>query len=76
MEGDDNRLIEFQERQGHTRVPVKWHEDQMPCKWVSRMRHEREELDPERVLLLEAIGFEWCHRLASKKNSHTNGWGI
>ncbi|GAB3530803.1 hypothetical protein GCM10027443_12160 [Pontibacter brevis] len=67
------RLIEFKENYGHTYVPVKWHEDQKLGKWVSRMRHAREKLDPERVLLLEAIGFKWGHRLACKKSSRTKG---
>ncbi|MHA6247119.1 helicase associated domain-containing protein [Pontibacter sp. CAU 1760] len=66
------RLTEFKEVHGHTCVPVKWHEDQKLGKWVSRMRHEREKLDPERLFLLEAIGFEWKHRFDCKKNSGTS----
>lgn len=68
-----DRLIEFQQDYGHTRVPVKWHEDQKLGKWVSRMRQEREKLDPERVLLLEAIGFEWKLQPAYRKGRRING---
>ncbi|WP_162052258.1 helicase associated domain-containing protein [Pontibacter pamirensis] len=67
-----NRLVEFQQGHGHTRVPVKWQEDPKLGKWVSRMRQERGKLDPERVLLLEAIGFDWGHRFNYKKNTRTN----
>ena len=53
------RLLKFQQQHGHTRVPLRWQEDLKLGKWVSRMRHERERLDSERVSLLETIGFYW-----------------
>lgn len=61
------RLVAFRQEQGHTRVPVRWHEDPKLGKWVSRMRCEREKLDPKRVSLLEAIGFEWGYRSKTRE---------
>lgn len=61
------RLITFKQKHGHTRVPVKWDEDPKLGKWVSRMRNERETMEPERVALLEAIEFDWGYKFATKK---------
>lgn len=61
------RLLTFKRKHGHTRVPVAWKEDKKLGKWVSRMRQEREKLDPERISLLEAIDFDWGRRSAPKK---------
>jgi hypothetical protein len=55
-----DRLIQFKQMHGHTYVPAKWHKDPKLGKWVSRMRHEREKLTVERIVLLEAIEFNWC----------------
>ncbi|WP_114778487.1 helicase associated domain-containing protein [Botryobacter ruber] len=66
------RLLEFKQEHGHTRVPVKWSKDPKLGKWVSRMRQERENLDPERALLLESISFDWGNRFTSKKNIGIN----
>lgn len=66
------RLITFKQSQGHTKVPVKWKEDPKLGKWVSRMRHERENLDPERVALLEALEFDWGYKFASNKQKVTS----
>jgi hypothetical protein len=61
-----NRLLAFRNEHHHTQVPVKWH----PCpklgKWVSRMRCERQKLDPDRVSLLEKINFNWSSRSIHK----------
>lgn len=54
-----NRLVRFKQEQGHTSVPVNWLEDPKLSKWVSRMRHEKVKLDPERKFLLQAIEFAW-----------------
>lgn len=61
------RLITFKQKYGHTKVPVKWEKDTKLGKWVSRMRNERENMDPERVALLEAIEFDWGYKFAPKK---------
>lgn len=60
------RLTTFKKEYGHTRVPVKWGKDSKLGKWVSRMRQEKENLYPERIMLLEAIGFDWGHKTAPK----------
>lgn len=61
------RLTAFKQKYGHTKVPVKWDEDLKLGKWVSRMRNERESLEPERVALLEAIEFDWGYRFSKKE---------
>ena len=61
------RLTAFKQKHGHTKVPVKWQEDLKLGKWVSRMRNERETLDPERVALLEAIEFDWGYRFSKQE---------
>ena len=53
------RLLWFKQEFGHTRVPVKWISDPKLGKWVSRMRHEKNKLAPERIALLEKINFDW-----------------
>jgi hypothetical protein len=63
------RLVAFKQGHGHTRVPVKWHQDPKLGRWAGRMRHEREKLDPERVVLLEGIQFDWVRRPASGKTA-------
>jgi hypothetical protein len=66
------RLLKFQQEHGHTRVPLRWREDQKLGKWVSRMRHERERLDSERVALLEAVGFYWGYRSLQQKSAKSH----
>ena len=61
------RLITFKQKHGHTKVPVKWGEDPKLGKWVSRMRNERETMEPERVALLEAIEFDWGYKFVARK---------
>jgi hypothetical protein len=61
------RLITFKQKNGHTKVPVKWKEDPKLGKWVSRMRNERATMEPERVALLEAIEFDWGYKFVAKK---------
>jgi hypothetical protein len=69
------RLLAFRRKQGHTKVPVKWEEDLKLGKWASRMRSEKEKLDPRRVALLEAVGFNWGYRFARKRrNTATQGY--
>jgi len=54
-----NRLLQFKHEYGHTRVPVKWAKDPKLGKWVSRMRHEKDNLYPERIASLNRIAFDW-----------------
>ncbi|MDQ3290347.1 MAG: helicase associated domain-containing protein, partial [Bacteroidota bacterium] len=61
------RLEQFKQKYGHTRVPIKWQPDPKLGKWVSRMRNEKEKLYPERIVLLNKIGFDWSCRSLTKK---------
>lgn len=67
------RLVTFKQRYGHTKVPVKWEKDPKLGKWVSRMRNERETMEPERVALLEAIEFDWGYKFVTKKEKVVTG---
>jgi hypothetical protein len=68
------RLKAFRQIHGHTNVPAKWHHDPKLGKWVSRMRHERENLAAERILLLDAIEFGWNPKrsINTKVNADSN----
>lgn len=57
------RLRQFKQKYGHTRVPVKWSQDPKLGKWVSRMRQEKDKLDPERMAALNNIAFDWGYQL-------------
>src|SRR5690606_36519876 len=67
------RLITFKQKHGHTKVAVKWQKDPKLGKWVSRMRNERETMEPERVALLEAIEFDLGYKFVSKKEKVVTG---
>ena len=56
-----DRLLEFKQRFGHCRVPVKWEEDGDLARWVASQRHtaHRGRLPEERRLRLDEIGFIW-----------------
>ncbi|RDC63410.1 helicase associated domain-containing protein [Adhaeribacter pallidiroseus] len=62
-----DRLQWFKHEFGHTRVPVKWASDPKLGKWVSRMRHEKHKLAPERMALLDKINFDWGYAQVNKK---------
>ena len=55
------KLRQFQERFGHTRVPRRWREDPALGQWTSTQRraNRRNQLKPERKAQLESLGFEW-----------------
>jgi hypothetical protein len=55
------KLRQFQECFGHTRVPRRWREDRGLGEWVRAQRRagRRNQLKPERKAQLESLGFEW-----------------
>jgi len=55
------RLVEFKNRHGHCRVPVKSSEYSALGVWLvnQRQRHRRAELSHDQVARLEALGVEW-----------------
>lgn len=52
-------LVDFHRRFGHLKVPWGWEEDQHLAPWVQRTRLNKHELDPQKIKLLNAIGFDW-----------------
>ena len=63
------RLKDFQDRHGTTRVPQRWKEDPRLGIWVQNQRRHCKK--KERVDLLNGIGFEWNLRRASARSSET-----
>ncbi len=55
------KLLKFKKRFGHTRVSQKWQEDLDLARWVSNQRQYRKRgvLTPERIALLDSVGFVW-----------------
>lgn len=58
------RLKEYHTRHGDADVPSKWPEDQKLGTWVGnqRQKHKKEEMLPEQISMLEALGFTWSLR--------------
>jgi superfamily II DNA or RNA helicase len=53
-------LKKFCEREGHCRVPQSLFVDNLKLgSWVSRQRNPKQQLTPERIKRLKAIGFSW-----------------
>ncbi len=54
-------LVAFKENQGHCGVPDKWSENPELGRWVANQRQtfRKGKLSEERVVRLEALGFEW-----------------
>lgn len=53
-------LVEFEQREGHCRVPNRLIERERKLgSWVSYQRLERDRLSQERIRLLDSIGFSW-----------------
>lgn len=56
-----SELLEYSKTNGNCDVPATWTDNPALGHWVVRMRQlkKQEKLDPERVKLLEEIGFNW-----------------
>jgi len=56
-----NELVAYRARFGHCRVPARWAENLALGTWVSnqRSRYAMGKIEPSRIQLLEALGFEW-----------------
>lgn len=56
-----DQLRLFKERFGHCLVPNSWPEDRTLSRWVSHQRqcYKNGQIEPERVALLESLGFVW-----------------
>lgn len=53
-------LVSFKEREGHCQVPAKHHEGSFKLGvWVGSQRSKKQRLNPEKVTLLDQIGFVW-----------------
>ncbi len=54
-------LVAFKKDKGHCRVPTRWSENPQLGTWVGTQRQafRKGKLSEERVVRLEALGFEW-----------------
>jgi hypothetical protein len=57
-------LTEYYTRFGHTNVPSQWSENQRLAAWVYRTKLNKNRLSPEKISLLDQLGFVWS--IASK----------
>jgi hypothetical protein len=55
-------LTLFKNAYGHTRVPIKWDPNPQLAAWVYRVKSGKPELTPQKVELLNGIGFDWTLR--------------
>lgn len=62
------RLDDWQAAHGHCRVPERWKDDPALAEWVREQRrlYHGRGLAPEKILRLDALGFEWRRRFAPK----------
>ncbi|MCW5213626.1 helicase associated domain-containing protein, partial [Desulfobulbus sp. TB] len=56
-----NELVKFKQQHGHCKVPTNYADNPQLGKWVSRQRQQRKQdkLTPERLQMLEEVGFLW-----------------
>jgi hypothetical protein len=56
-----DELVEYKAKHGDCKVPMRWEENRRLGVWVSNQRQlkKRGKLDPERVRMLNGIGFTW-----------------
>jgi hypothetical protein len=68
-------LATFKSEQGHCSVPRRWALNPALARWVSEQRRLRGKgrLTPDRVRLLEALGFEWAGA-RSLKAARSSTW--
>jgi len=52
-------LADFKGEFKHTRVPYQWAANRALAAWVYRMKKNKAELTPQKVELLDMIGFDW-----------------
>lgn len=52
-------LSAYKAQYGHTRVPFQWEPNPQLAAWVYRVRLKREEFEPQKIELLNQLGFDW-----------------
>ncbi|MCC9138143.1 helicase associated domain-containing protein [Pontibacter silvestris] len=55
-------LANYKKKFGHTRVPFRWAPNPQLAAWVYRVKKNKKELTPQKVELLNRIGFDWALR--------------
>lgn len=60
-----NQLAKFKEINGHTNIPIKYPKNQELAKWVlaQKVLQRKNELDKEKLDILNAINFQWTRQL-------------
>ena len=52
-------IVNFHNRYGHTKVPCQWKQNPQLSAWTYRIKLNKGALVPQKIELLDAIGFEW-----------------
>ena len=55
-------LTSFRDQFGHTRVPSQWEPNPQLAAWVYKTKLSRSKLTPQKIELLNGIGFDWTLR--------------
>jgi hypothetical protein len=68
------KLLEYKRINDHCKVPQRYKDDASLCRWVryQRTRHGRNEMLPDRTLLLDQIDFVWKADAAATRSSTTD----
>jgi hypothetical protein len=53
------RLVTYKNQHGDCNVPSRWKQDRPLATWVDTQRQRKDELPPERIQRLDALGFDW-----------------
>src|SRR5690606_8884157 len=54
-------LLQFHQKHGHTRVPWDWEMNRHLAPWAQRMKKNKKKLDKSKIMLLDAIRFDWSY---------------
>lgn len=73
-------LVEFKKKYGHTKVPHNYPDSPKLAEWIKFQRQQRKlfvkgkhsQLTPERVVMLEKIGFVWEARIDAWESHYRN----
>lgn len=54
-------LLHFHQTHGHTKVPWDWKQNPHLAPWAQRMKKGKKKLDKSKIMLLDAINFDWSY---------------
>jgi hypothetical protein len=71
-------VVEFKRNKGHCMVPRRYQQDKSLGRWVDkqRSRHASNKMLPNRMELLDKIGFAWKYYSPATRSSTTDVRGL